>query len=113
MAPRHPSKPYWLYFKAGTLVRMGRLDEARDTAERVIDMQPAYYLAHLTLANIHGRLGNLDQAREYFQQVIAINPAMTTEFADEQYHMICNSDERAEAFVSGLKKAGVLQAGDS
>ncbi len=108
MAPRHPSRPYWLYFKAGTLVRAGRLEEARQMAERAIDLQPAYYLAHLTLANIHGRLGNLDEAREYYQQVLAINPVMTTEFALEQYRSICNSEERAEAFVSGLRNAGLL-----
>lgn len=108
MAPRHPSKPYWLYFRASTLVRLGRLEEAREAAELVIKLQPAYYLAHLALANIHGRLGNLEEARAYFDQVMKINPMMTAEFALEQYRSICNGEERAEAFVGGLRSADLL-----
>jgi adenylate cyclase len=109
MSPKHPSLPYWYYFQGGALVRQGRLEEAIKANKRVLELQPAYFLSYLALANLHGLRGDTVEAVAAMQQANAIHPLLTTAFVAEQTRIICTSDAKAEPFLAGLRQAGLLE----
>lgn len=108
MAPKHPSRPYWHYFRGGALLRLGDLAGSMSANRRVLELQPAFYLAHLALANLHGLRGEQAEAEASYQQVRAINPGLTADFAAEQTRIICLTEENFEPFFAGLRAAGLL-----
>jgi len=109
IAPKHPSTPYWNYFKMAPLVAMERFDEALHASDLVIEAQPQFYINYIARANIFGRLGEHEKAREALQTWLAINPCQTPELAAATIRGICTSDELAEPFLCGLRSAGILK----
>ena len=112
LAPKHPSMPYWNYFKATTLTRLGRLEEAIEASDAAIKSQPHFYLTWINLANIRGRMGEYELAREMFGKSAAINPYLTADLAAERMRAVCMTDEVAEPLISGLRAAGLLENSD-
>lgn len=108
MAPKHPSRPYWLYFRANALVRLDRLDEAERDARKTLDLQPSWFLSWVTLANIYGRQDKYDEARHAMDKCRKIHPLITADFVVMSTRRICLSDAAAEPLLTGLFKAGMV-----
>ncbi len=109
IAPKHPSTPYWNFFRASALQHLGRLEEAEKSAHEVLRKQPVYYLAWLLLANVYGRKGELEEAREAAQKAQAINPMLSPQLFAERIVTICKSNQAAEPFIDGLQSAGLIK----
>ncbi len=113
MAPKHPSRPYWLYFRANALIRLGRLAEAENDARKALDLQPAWYLAWISLANIHGLRGEMHKARESMNKCLEIHPLMSGRFYVERCRVICLDDAAADPLVRGMFDAGLVEGDTS
>ncbi len=107
-APRHPSRPYWHYFRATALTRLGELEQAEAAAASALEVQPAFNVALFVIANARGCRGDLEGARAAMEQSLAINPLLTPEVATERLRIICTSDEKAEPMIRGLREAGLI-----
>lgn len=108
-APKHPSTPYWNFFRAIALVSLGQLEEAEESAQEVLSKQPNFYVSWLILANIYGRRGEYDEARVAAQKAQAINPFVTPQLSAGNTLTICMSEERAEPFIYGFRRAGLIE----
>lgn len=108
MAPKHPSRPYWLYFRSTAQARLDNLDEAEGNARKTLELQPSWFLAWVALANIHGRRGDAAAARHAMDQCQQIHPLITGSFVVDQVRTICMSDAAAEPLLSGLFAAGLV-----
>jgi len=56
------------------LVRLNRLDEARDHYLQAIRLRPEYVEAHNNVGIVFGRQGQLDKAVEHFTKALRVNP---------------------------------------
>jgi len=109
VAPNHPSTPYWQFFLSSAFQHLGQLDEAQHSAQAVLKKQPAYYLAWLLLANVHGRQGQLDKSRDAALKAQAINPMLTPQLFADRILTICMTQEGAEPHVAGLRTASLIE----
>jgi TolB-like protein/cytochrome c-type biogenesis protein CcmH/NrfG len=109
VAPRHPSIPYWKFFRSAAFMNLGDLDKAEQDSHDVLKIQPAYYLSWWVLANTHGRKGEQEKALDAMQQAQAINPLLTAQHFAQNLRTICMSDEAAGPFTVGLKRAGLIE----
>ena len=112
MAPRHPSGPYWNYFKSTACGRLGKVDEGITAGLDSVAAQPGFYLALISLANLYGMQGNFDEARVMWSRASAINPLMTPSRYAIGARIICTDDERRDPFIRGLRDAGILMQED-
>ena len=110
VAPKHPSTPYWNYFLSSALLRQGKVEEAEAAAQAVVKLQPSFYLAWISLANIYGQLGNNEKAREVADQSLAINPLLSLQMAADNMRVVSMSDEAVEPLISGLRDAGFIDS---
>ncbi|HEY3439811.1 MAG TPA: protein kinase [Paludibaculum sp.] len=106
--PDHPSMPYWLYFRSGALVRLGRLEDALEATHRSIELQPRFTLVLVAMANVLGHLGRNAEAMEVIGQVLALNPQTNQDAYLTELTHITRSRERAEPHFAGLIKAGIF-----
>ncbi len=67
--------PWLLAQKSGCLVYLGRLDEARDVLEEVLDAFPGFPLARLNLCIVQLLRGALDEAEEAARELCEAAPA--------------------------------------
>ncbi|MGB7452333.1 MAG: tetratricopeptide repeat protein [Lysobacterales bacterium] len=110
VAPKHPSTPYWYYFLSSALLRQGKVEEAEAAAHAVLKIQPSYYIAWISLANIYGQLGDYEKAREAAERSLAINPLLTLQKAAESMRIVSMTDEAVEPLISGLRSAGLIDS---
>lgn len=113
MAPRHPSSPYWNYFKATACARLARIDDGIAAGLESCAAQPGFYVTLNALANLYGMKGDLDQARDMWSKAAAINPFMTPELYAAGVQIICMTPEHSEPMLLGLRKAGILTTENS
>ncbi|HAK93680.1 MAG TPA: hypothetical protein DCM87_01400 [Planctomycetes bacterium] len=59
---------------AGTLLNLGRYDEAREQAEKILSEEPSDFHAHWILGRIHRYLGNRDMAAAHLERAIELKP---------------------------------------
>ncbi len=108
-APKHPSTPYWNFFRAVALVSQGKLEDGEASAQAVLTAQPFFYASWLVLANIYGRRGEYDEARVAAQKAQEINPFLTPQLSAVNTLTLCMSEEQAEPFLCGLRSAGLIE----
>jgi adenylate cyclase len=108
-APDHPSLPYWLCFKAGTLGREGRHQEAAEAAARGVMLQPRFAPGLVEYANALGYLGRVDDARDLAGRMVAANPNGTQEAYMKELLITTGSRQRAETHIGGLIAAGIFK----
>jgi len=65
--------PEVLFNIASTYVLLNRVQEAKQTFQRLLKYQPKNLLAHFNLANIYEREGNLDKAIEHLETIDRLN----------------------------------------
>jgi serine/threonine protein kinase len=105
-APEHPSVPYWLYFKVAGCMRLGHHEEALEAARRSTTLQPHFYIARLSYANVLGVMGDTAGAMDEIARVLSINPAITPRAYADAVMLLSRSAERAEKHLAGLRAAG-------
>ena len=106
--PDHPSMPYWLYFRSGALLRLGRLEDALESTRRSIELQPRFTLVMVAMANVLGHMGRYPEAMEVIGQVVALNPHTNQEAYLTELTHITRTRERAEPHFAGLVQAGIF-----
>lgn len=72
-APEHPRISTAFYITGYVQARNGKLDEARQTLERVLQMDSTHAEAHNALGTIHLKQGRLQQAERAYRAAIAHN----------------------------------------
>ncbi len=104
LSPQDPAMGYFLHSIAVAHFAAGRYEEAVVWAQRSLQRNPKFYVAHGTLASSHAHLGQLDQARLAFQEMLRRNP----EFSPESFKMAHSIADSAfiESWLDGLRKAG-------
>lgn len=107
IAPKHPSRGYWCYFKSLACTRLGRLDEAEALANEALVLQPGFYMSAMNLANVLGRAGRYDDAKATLGKALAINPFMTVDFYAHVVDDICD-DAVLRTMLDGYFAAGLI-----
>ncbi len=65
----HGDDPEVLFNLASTYVLLNRVEEAKQTFQRLLEHQPKNLLAHFNLANIYERQGDLDRAIHHLKTI--------------------------------------------
>ncbi len=113
LAPNHPMRPYWLYFKANACVRTGHYQDAVDHVRRSLDIQPGYAGAWVALANALGFAGQAEAARQAMQKAQQVNPTMTPKHFARQVRIVAHGNEAHIGHsIGGLRAAGLLAEDD-
>jgi len=70
---RNPSHGPAHFYRGEALNRLGRVDEALETMERVIELQPRNWRAYHTLGMLFDRKDELERASEMYRQARELN----------------------------------------
>lgn len=70
-----------IYMHGVALASTGHIDQSVQAFEQVIQISPAFKLAHLCLAKIHNHLGNKAAAMRFYTNAVRIGPLNPTERA--------------------------------
>jgi Flp pilus assembly protein TadD len=70
---RNPSHGPAHFYRGEALNRLGRVDEALETMERVVELQPRNWRAYHTLGMLFDRKDELEQASEMYRQARELN----------------------------------------
>ena len=73
--------------RADTLTRLGRVEEAIEVVEQVLEAEPAMPVALLTLGAAYQASGQMEQALATLQQVLAAAPGAPRERAEAHYRL--------------------------
>lgn len=63
-----------LYTEAERLKDQGKLPEAIDALQTLLEQHPEHVLSHLTLAVLHGRMGEHEKAVEHGRKACELDP---------------------------------------
>ncbi len=109
-APKHPSAPYWNYFRALAEQRLGNQEAAIEYAELSLAEQPGWLHNHLLIANSKCVLGDKQSAQSSLDSVCSVNPYLTADFYYRQLFNETSGPEDINAFTGGLKKHGFIKS---
>ncbi|MBL4674089.1 MAG: tetratricopeptide repeat protein, partial [Arenicella sp.] len=107
-APKHPSSPYWNYFRALADQRLGNHEQAIEYAELSLAEQPGWLHSHLLIANAFCMLGDTKSAQKSLDSVKEINPLLTADLYYTELTLETSGEEDIEAFCGGLKEHGFI-----
>lgn len=110
IAPKHPSSPYWNFFKAMAAQRLGQHEIAIECLQTSLSEQPEWIHSYIVMANAYCMLGDKTAAAEALEHAAQVNPFLTME--RYQSHMVntCDSEDSQRAFLDGLRKLGFMEA---
>jgi adenylate cyclase len=83
----------------------GRYDEAAAAFEKVLERNPHFISARLTLAAAYAHLGRIEEAEWEAQEILTLQPNFT--LAQEQERSTYNRPADLERYIGGLRKAGL------
>lgn len=92
-----------MYDEAIQSQQAGRLQEAVDKLEALVQQAPDYALAHSALSVFHGQLDNPDKAVEHAQRACGLEP--NDPFCFVAMSLICQKVGRIEDAEGALMKA--------
>ena len=98
VAPDHPSLAYWYQFLTSANLRLGQYEEAIVSGRRCVEMQPAYTLQNVLLAEALCRSGKTDEAHRVLDAIPLYNPNFTIPHFQKVVLNICRSEEYLEKF---------------
>lgn len=82
LAERQRIKDFWATFREATQLRLdGKFEQALDTYERALEMDPTHEDALYYLGNVHLELEHWTEAREAWLQLTETNPASSRAFS--------------------------------
>jgi adenylate cyclase len=99
-APDHPSVPYWLQFLTSVNLRLGQYEEAIANGRRCVQMQPAYTLQNVLLAEALCRTGQTEDARRVLDSIAHYNPNFTLPHFETVVLAICRSPDILNQFCA-------------
>lgn len=108
IAPKHPSSPYWNFFKSMAEQRLGQHEKAIESAQLSLSEQPDYIHCHIVIANSYGFLGNTAETKKSVKTAAMIIPLLTMEKYRQHFRRSTGSNEQANPFVGGLQKQGFI-----
>ncbi len=108
IAPKHPSAPYWNFFKGMAAQRLGQHDLTIECVQTSLSEQPEWIHSYIVMANSYCMLDNKAAASEALNNAAQVNPFLTME--RYQQHMINTTDgeDTNQAFLGGLRKQGFV-----
>lgn len=109
IAPRHPSKPYWIWFQALAEQRLGNHDAVVRLTEESLFSQPGWIYNYYHMANSLCHLGRIDDASRALASAQDINPCLTPSFFVDNVNRITRDKKISSAFVKGLIDAGLAK----
>ena len=89
--------------QALALAQAGRLAEAAQEFERVLQTDPHYAPAHANLIAIYWRLGHLEKAEEHYRKAIEINPNVAEPHLN--FALLTAQQNRTEKAAQAFEKA--------
>jgi adenylate cyclase len=107
-APKHPSSPYWNYFRALADQRLGNQQQAIEYAELSLAEQPGWMHSHLVIANAFCVLGDIESAQKSLNSVKQVNPFLTADLYHTELTLETSSADDVEAFCGGLVEHGFI-----
>lgn len=108
IAPKHPSRPYWLWIRAVAEQCLGNHEATIRLAEQSLFGQPGWVHNYFHMANSLCVLGRRDEAKAAIDRALAINPLLTTALFVDNVRRISREPEVAAPFISGLVEAGLV-----
>jgi TolB-like protein/Flp pilus assembly protein TadD len=84
----------------------GNYEEASLLADKALHKSPNWPPALRLKAATCGLLGRLDEGREWVRRLLEVDPRMTVS-SMRLYHQVCFQKPHVEAFLDGLRKAGL------
>ncbi len=99
-APDHPSVPYWLQFLTSVNLRLGQYEEAITNGRRCVELQPAYTLQNVLLAEALCRTGQKEEARRVLEVMPKYNPNFTIPHFEKVVLAICRSPDILDQFCA-------------
>jgi serine/threonine protein kinase len=102
-APDHPSLPYWLQFLASANLRLGKYKEAIEAGRRCVELQPAYTLQHVLLAEALCRDGQTEEAIRVLDAIPRYNPNFSLPHFEKVVMNICRCQEYLDRFCGCCK----------
>jgi TolB-like protein len=110
IAPKHPSVPYWFFFKACAEQCLGNYAASVVLCTRSLRGQPGWVHNHYLLANAYAILGDMGAARRDIAAATATNPYLTAALFVENLRNITRNDVLSAPFVRGLVESGLVAA---
>jgi adenylate cyclase len=101
--PRHPFFYVWIQGQGYFL--MERYDEAIAEFQKVIEVNPAFPGARLTLASVYGLTGRTEDAEWEVAEILALLPGLT--LTRERKGSLYKNAEDLDRYIEGLRKAGL------
>jgi len=108
-APKHPSAPYWNYFRALAEQRLGNQEVAIEYAQQSLADQPGWLHNHLLIANAKCLLGDIEAARDSLENIKRINPYLTADLYYRQLVNEASGTDNVDAFAGGLLRNGFIE----
>jgi tetratricopeptide (TPR) repeat protein len=71
---RAPDEPQYKYWRGVALIRLGRLDEAKDALEAVVAARPQAADAKQALADVYAQKRDLPRAQKLLEEALALDP---------------------------------------
>jgi adenylate cyclase len=101
--PRYPFVYLWIEGHAHFL--LGRHEKAITIVREVLERNPAFEIARLTLISIYGHLGIEDEASWEVDELLTLRPDYSLSIAlQEALHA---REEDLNKFIDGLRRAGI------
>ena len=94
---------------ANALAKQGKVDEAISAAERALEVQPDFAIAHYNLGNLYVRRGRLDLAQRHFEEALRLLPNYAD--AHSNYGQLLAERGNVAAGVVSLQRAIALNPG--
>jgi TolB-like protein/Flp pilus assembly protein TadD len=101
--PRYAFFYTWIEGHARML--LGEYEAAEEAFLDVIERNPHFPGAHLTLASLYGNLGQTEQAEWAALEIMTLNPQFS--IADEAARVPYKLKQHLDSYVTGLRKAGL------
>ncbi|MCH9012226.1 MAG: tetratricopeptide repeat protein [Proteobacteria bacterium] len=101
--PRHSLIYLWIV--GHNYFLMERYEEAITELRKVVEGNPGYPWAHLTLAAAYGLTGQIEEAEWEGQEFLALQPDFT--LARERQRVLYKNSEHRDRYIEGLRKAGL------
>jgi tetratricopeptide (TPR) repeat protein len=106
LSPHDPFR--WAFYSYRSLAHLfrGEFGDAVSWARKAVQIPNAQYWARAHLVAALGYLGDENQAQSAVEDLMRVKPEFSIEFAREHLFYL-KRDDQMEAYIDGLKKAGV------
>ncbi|MDU0354533.1 PEP-CTERM system TPR-repeat protein PrsT [Paraglaciecola aquimarina] len=88
----HPQEPSFLNLKAGILIRLDKLDEAKEFAEESLKLEPTLFPAKFNLASIYSRKGDMEKSNQLIESLLETSAKHTETLLLKAHNLVVIKD---------------------